>query len=436
MNSLLFTESNFQETRAGRLPHNWELKKLSDVADFWNGKAHEQVIDENGEFIVINSKFVSSNGNVAKYCNELISPLNKNDIVLVMSDIPNGKAIAKCFYVKTDSKYTLNQRIGGIRSVNMVSGFLYYVLNRNSYFLKFDDGVQQTNLRKDDILSCPIQVPPFREQAVIANILKMVDKKIQLIDNKIKYTNELKKGLVQKLFSEGIGLQDTQGTWKKHRKYQDSIFGKIPSIWKVYSVDEITKEHKQGFYSKDSYSSMGTKLIRITDLSNPNINWDKMPKLPASDKDIKSYSVSIGDFLFARSGAIGRYGIVDRDESAIFASYLIRFRFCPKLINPYFFGVFYESYLAQSQITAISQGNANININAENIKTIKLPLPPLSEQGEMMKVFGSVDTKLSYLKDQKIEVQRLKKGLMQKLLTGEWRVNLDKVTEKQVALEA
>lgn len=98
----------------GRLNTEVAKKKLIDLAYFQNGKGHEKNIDEKGLFIVINSKFISTNGTVKKYCNEQIVPLFKDDILIVMSDLPNGKALAKTFFVKKDNKYTLNQRIGRI----------------------------------------------------------------------------------------------------------------------------------------------------------------------------------------------------------------------------------------------------------------------------------------------------------------------------------
>jgi len=103
----------------------WKEDKLGDVSKFWNGKAHEQDISDSGKYIVVNSKFISRNGKVKKYSNKQSSPLKNDDIAIVMSDIPNGKAIGKCFLVDKDNLYTLNQRIGGIKSEEIISS-LYF----------------------------------------------------------------------------------------------------------------------------------------------------------------------------------------------------------------------------------------------------------------------------------------------------------------------
>jgi type I restriction enzyme, S subunit len=121
---------------------------------------------------------------------------------MVMSDIPNGKAIAKCFIVDTDNKYTLNQRICSLSVKPEVDvRFLYYVINRNSYYLAIDNGVSQTNLRKEEVTNCPIQLPPFAEQKKISAILTTLDEKIQILTDKRNYFCDLKKGLMQQLLT-------------------------------------------------------------------------------------------------------------------------------------------------------------------------------------------------------------------------------------------
>ena len=68
--------------------------QLRDLASFRNGKGHEKSISENGKYTVVNSKFISTGGQVVKHSNDQLSPLYKDDIVMVMSDLPNGRALS------------------------------------------------------------------------------------------------------------------------------------------------------------------------------------------------------------------------------------------------------------------------------------------------------------------------------------------------------
>lgn len=176
---------------------------LSDIAVFENGKGHENIVDENGKYILINSKFISTEGNVTKKCSEQLTPLFKNDITMVMSDLPNGKALAKCYYIDENNKYSLNQRICKIKVKDdsiINSKYLFYLLNRNSYYLRFDDGVNQTNLKKDDILSLNLVLPSIKDQERDSKTLTIIDNIIEKENNKLSKLNLLKKGLMQSMF--------------------------------------------------------------------------------------------------------------------------------------------------------------------------------------------------------------------------------------------
>ncbi len=180
---------------------DWEETTLTQVADYENGKAHEQDIDSTGNFIVVNSKFISQDGIVKKFTNTAFCPATKGDVLMVLSDIPNGKAIAKCFLVEEDNRYTVNQRICRITPRNLNSKILYYLLNRNPYFLAFDDGVKQTNLRREDVLNCPLLIPSDpKEQEKIADTLSSIDELINAQSQKVQAIELHKKGLLQGLF--------------------------------------------------------------------------------------------------------------------------------------------------------------------------------------------------------------------------------------------
>ena len=179
----------------------WNLNSINDLFIFKNGKAHENDIDENGKYILVNSKFISTDGEILKKTNSNLAPLEVNDLVFVMSDVPNGKALAKFFLIKEDNLYTLNQRIGLLKIKKGNPIFMYYLLNRNAYFLMFDNGVGQTNLRKDDILDCPLNIPSLSEQTAIAEILATADRELTLQKEKLAQLQTQKKGLMQVLLT-------------------------------------------------------------------------------------------------------------------------------------------------------------------------------------------------------------------------------------------
>ena len=163
----------------------WEQRKLGEVAKYRNGKAHENCIDDNGKYIVVNSKFVSTDGEVRKSSNMQNEALFENEIAFVLSDVPNGRAIARTFLIEKSDKYTLNQRIAGITPLSETYPYyLHILMNRNPYFLAFDDGAKQTNLSVSDVMEFESYYPIYDEQKQIGEYFRNLDHLITLHQRK------------------------------------------------------------------------------------------------------------------------------------------------------------------------------------------------------------------------------------------------------------
>lgn len=191
-----------KQTELGEIPEDWEVAPLLDHADFIHGKAHEQNIVDDGPFKVVNSKFISTEGKVSKYSDVSFCTARNHDVLMVLSDLPNGKALAKCYMVNEADRYAVNQRVCIFRGRRADPAYLYYLLNRNPYFLALDDGVSQTHILNGDVKSCKIQFPPtLNEQKAIAGTLSDIDKDIAKNELRLMKTKALKQGMMQELLT-------------------------------------------------------------------------------------------------------------------------------------------------------------------------------------------------------------------------------------------
>lgn len=182
-------------------PEGWVEKPLGKIADYENGKAYEKNIEEAGDFVVVNARFISTDGEVRKYSNERFCIASKGDVLMVLSDLPKGRALAKCFLVDENEKYAVNQRVSRLTAHSIESTFLYYALDRHPFLLAFNDGLNQTHLSKGSVLECPIAFPlDENEQAKIVAILKAVDEQIRSQAQKVEQLKDHKQGLLQQLF--------------------------------------------------------------------------------------------------------------------------------------------------------------------------------------------------------------------------------------------
>ena len=192
----------YKTTEVGVIPEDWEIRLLPDVCRFRGGKAHEQHISEFGRFVCVNSKFISTDGKVRKYSTANFCCAKQNDILMVMSDLPNGRALAKAYLVEQDDLYAVNQRVCALTAFRDCPKYLFYILNRNPYFLKFDDGVSQTHLLNHVFRNCPLPIPPtVPEQEAIAEVLSDIDSDLATLTQRRDKTRAIKQGMMQELLT-------------------------------------------------------------------------------------------------------------------------------------------------------------------------------------------------------------------------------------------
>jgi len=205
------TRKGTKSSELGEIPEDWDVFSLLDIANLVHGKAHEPYVVESGEYVVVNSKFVSTEGKVRKYCSQNDCAAKKGDILMVLSDLPNGKALAKCFYADQDHVYAVNQRVCIFRTNVFDSKYLQLIMNRHKYFLALDDGVTQTHILNGDIAACQLFAPVKREeQTAIATILSDMDTEIQALEQRLGKTRQIKQGMMQELMTGKTRL--LQGT--------------------------------------------------------------------------------------------------------------------------------------------------------------------------------------------------------------------------------
>ncbi len=213
---------------------------------------------------------------------------------------------------------------------------------------------------------------------------------------------------------------------KTYPKYKPSGFewiGDVPEKWYFKSLRRITKEHRQGYYIADEYINEGVKLVRISDLhSDGSIDYSEMPFVKIQESYEKIYSIKDGDFLFPRTGTIGSLGFVKNPERAVFASYLIRFRFKPnEVLNNYLYYYFISKAFLEGVFSDLHGGVVQ-NIHAENIKNQYIVYPrELLEQEDIINFLdyktGQIDSFISNRQKQIKLLHDQKSAIINKAVT-------------------
>lgn len=387
---------------------DWEIKTVSEVAYYENGKAHEQDIVIDGKYIVVNSKFISTDGEVVKFTNEALCLAEENDILMVLSDVPNGRAIAKCFYVDKNNLYTVNQRICKLKPFDINGKILYYLLNRNPYFLAFDDGVKQTNLKNNDVLDCPITLPKktkdsSKEQQKIADCLTSLDELITAHNDKLESLKSHKKGLLQNLFP-----QENQKV--PHYRFPEFV---NDGDWEEKSLDKIVNKFIVPMRDKPKKLDGEIPWCRIEDFNGIYLHGSKSSQGVSLDTinemNLKVYPINT--LLVSCSADLGRCAITK--ELLVTNQTFIGLVLNLKNVNVEY--LYYVMSNSRDELNAKSSGTTISYLSRKQFEQFQVKIPDLNEQKKIADCLLAVDNLITAQTEKIEQLKAHKKGLMQGL---------------------
>ncbi len=330
---------------------------------------------------------------------------------------------------KSTVKGCIGRGVCAISATKISQDYLYqYLISQESKWKKLEQGSTFSAIGSKDVKQLSIAYPEsVKEQAQIAEVLSTVDKKIDLIDQKIAETEKLKTGLMQKLFSEGVGVQDENGEWQPHTEFQDSIYGNIPKTWKLFKLNQVTDYVDYRGKTPPKVES-GTFLVTAKNIKNGFIDYECSKEYIPSElyDDVMSRGKpKLGDVVFTTEAPLGNVALIDRSDVAI-AQRVIKFR--PKddiCLDSGYLKHFMLSTYFQKELLQNATGSTVLGVKGKRLHVMLVCLPSINEQIMIVDILNEVDRKKHFLELQKAETQQLKKSLMHKLLTGEWRVPVE-----------
>ena len=340
----------------------------------------------------------------------------------------NGEYVGYIHYYK--GKFNAYQRVYVLTGFKIDVKYLQNYLNR--YLpIRINKEVSQNNIpyiRLSTLSKMDIKYPESpSEQTAIANILSKVDEAIAAVQDSIAAAERLKKCLMQNLLT---GRMKPDGTLRKEDEfYMDEKFGKVPMGWKVKRLKDICLN--SGDYGANAsaidYDETKPRFIRITDIDDFGQLLDDGKAGMAGDNYSK-YLLEEDDFLFARTGdTVGKSLLYKKEMGlAVYAGYLIKFSFDKSKVLPEYFDLIAKSEFFEAFKIAMKRVGAKPNINSREYCSFRFLLPSdTKEQEEIYGKFANID-KSQNSKQQKIAIlERLKKSLMQNLLTGRVRVKMN-----------
>ncbi len=279
-----------------------------------------------------------------------------------------------------------------------------------------------------------VALPPLPEQRKIATVLYNVDQAIQKTEEIIEQTKRVKKGLMQDLFTEG---------YYEHDEFKETRLGprklEIPNDWTVKKIDEFAKVKGGKRLPKSHvYAKEKTKYpyLRVKDFKGGGIEQSELKYLkPKTFEKIKRYTISCNDVYISIAGTLGIAGTIPEDlDGANLTENAAKITNIKEVDHNYL-ALYLQSNFGQKEVHRFTVGSSQPKLSLFRIRKMEVLIPPREEQEKIVKIIKSAQKKLQKFKNEKQQLRRLKKGLMQDLLTGDVRTHdkdieiLDEVME-------
>ncbi|SFP67586.1 type I restriction enzyme, S subunit [Geopseudomonas sagittaria] len=427
------SKPGYKESSIGWIPQDWSSSCIGseveaiigggtpsrDVAEYWDGEIPwASVKDLTATRLSKTAEYITK---------KAIKESSANLIPAGTLITPTRMALGKVAFFECD--VAINQDLKAIFPKQSLSKeFLFFWFQYNAEKIEAaGTGSTVKGIRLEVLREFGLALPPLPQQQKISAILTAVDDKLDVITRQIETYITLKRGLMQSLFNRGAGTQSPNGRWVPHNEFRETELGEIPVSWEVKTIGSVLDIIERPFKMTDDH------LYRRVTVKRRYGGIELRDELLGADIKVKSqFLLEAGDFLISERQIVhGACGIVPAHlEGALVSNeYLV-------LQAKDGFSATYLSYLVQAikyaRLFLICSQGVDIEkflFKPKDWLKKQIPVPPFAEQCRISEIFATIEDKLKKLKIKQSEYQTIKVGLMQKLLTGEWRVQLDTTTE-------
>lgn len=260
-----------------------------------------------------------------------------------------------------------------------------------------------------------VTLPPLPEQEKIAQILSTWDKAITTTEQLIANSQQQKKALMQQLLTGKKRLLNDNGV-------------KFSGEWKKGKLSDIANiDSGYAFKSTDfTDSEKGIPIIRMSDFKAGGIDISNAAKvIPETTIGLDRFKLKTGDFVFGMSGSLSNYGWVKEQDPPCFLNQRVGRILAKECAVQLFVTYLYLSDKIQQSILDKAAGAAQLNISSTDLRNTIVHYPSFEEQQKIAAVLSTADQEISAMQQKLDALQLEKKALMQQLLTGKRRVQIN-----------
>ena len=463
------------------IPSNWVWTRLGEVIDIFRGLSYTKNDEVENGYLVLRGNNLTDNGLIFLeniYVNENVAEkgikVKKDDIILVAST-GSSKVIGRACIAKEDYEKTT---IGAFLLLcrpkeNIEKNWVHYIFKTLRYRLYISEQAKGTNIKniKNEYLeNFYFPLPPLNEQKRIVEKLDFLfektkrakeiieeikvdieNRKISILDRAFKGTLTSKwrsenktsdvKELLKSINEEKIKkweedcLQAEKDGNKKPKKpiikeVKDMIVPvdeqpyKLPDSWVWVRLENICSKITDGAHKTPKYTNSGVPFISVKDVYDNQISFDDTKFISQEEHNelYKRCNPEYDDILLTKSGTIGRTAVVKtRDEFSLFVSVALLKNY-KNVINSNYLSLNIQDFFNKTNISQTIKGGVIKNYHISDMKEQLIPLPPLEEQQEIVRVLDEVlenENKVKELLELEERIDILEKSILHKAFKGE-----------------
>ena len=249
------------------------------------------------------------------------------------------------------------------------------------HFLLSNVGARATipGFNKDELENALIRIPEMKEQVEIASKIAKVDELIGFHKQQL----DILDTLIKSRFIEMFGDQRTN-----------------PFGWDVVTIGDIATDVRYGT-SRPAVEGGTYPYLRMNNLTYEGyLDLTDLKYIDLPDNEIEKFVVRNGDVLFNRTNSVelvGKTCVYNLDYDMIIAGYIIRVRINDRML-PVVLSKYLNSTVLKEQLRSMAKGAVNqANINAQELRSIPVYLPPIDLQHEFVAFVEQVDKSKFYI---------------------------------------
>ncbi len=412
--------NGFKQTDIGTIPNEWEMSTLAEVMTIQSESTQPT---SNGKSKYVGLEHIDSgNPSLKRWGTEGEVRSSKNKFYA--GDILYGKLrpyLDKVVLAQWEGMCATDILVFRAKQEKAVSEYLVNLLHTSellTHAISTTTGVNHPRTSWHALQKFSFGLPPLPEQCTIAAILSKIQQAIETQEKIIERTKELKKSLMAKLFTEGLHGEELKET----------EIGLMPKSWEVVELRDVI-EVKSGKRLPKGLELVEHKTpfpyIRIVDMKNNSVDVDGMKYLlPEIRERIRKYIITADDVYISIAGTTGLVGIIPQvlsganlTENA--ARLVMREK---EKLSKRFLMYSLDAEFGKKQVKVLTTKTSQPKLALSRIETIKMGLPRIDEQSEIVESLTSIDSKVLVTEAKRVNLQSLFKSMLHQLMTGTIRV--------------